>query len=316
MHTGDSSLVRRLASVFAPLDITFNRSLLSAFDGASGSSPMPLQLGFGGVSSFRRVNGELATATGLTQALAATQSFLLPAGAAFVSRFRHTTTRSWTRRIDDSQGLADGAQTVFPDLSLRWSWRPPAALASFVSSVGANAGFANSVASTFVPGDAFFLLSESRSSHVRTYPLNASITWGFARGLSTSAGYTLTTRTDSLPGSITDGRAEEMSVDIGRAFRIPRSWGYPTVGDIRTRLGYQQTRASTFISDYARVGSARLTDNGRSAVSLNADADLSESLLFTLQGSRVVTYDNNFNRRNTQFVLSTVLQVQFFGDAK
>jgi hypothetical protein len=38
--------------------------------------------------------------------------------------------------------------------------------------------------------------------------------------------------------------------------------------------------------------------------------------VFTLQGSRVVTYDNNFNRRNTQLVLSTVLQVQFFGDAK
>jgi hypothetical protein len=51
-------------------------------------------------------------------------------------------------------------------------------------------------------------------------------------------------------------------------------------------------------------------------VSLNADADLSETLVFTLQGSRVVTYDNNFNRRNNQFVLSTVLQVQFFGDAK
>ncbi|MEO6527657.1 MAG: cell surface protein SprA [Gemmatimonadaceae bacterium] len=316
MHSGDSSLVRRLAKVFAPFDITLNRSLLSAFDGASGGSPLPLQFGLGGVRSFRRANGELATATGLTQALAASQSLLLPGGAAFVSRFRHTTTRSWTRRIDDTEGLADGAQTVFPDVSLRWNWRPPAAIASYVTSVGANAGYANSVSSTFVPGDAFFALSESRSSHVRTYPLNASIAWGFAKGLTTSAGYTLTTRTDSLPGSIADGRAEDMSVDVGRAFRVPRSWGYTTAGDIRTRIGYQQTRASTYISDFARAGSSRLADNGRSAVSMNADADLSETLIFTLQGSRVVTYDNNFNRRNTQFVLSTVLQVQFFGDAK
>ena len=316
MYSADSTLIRRLAKVFAPFDITFNRSLLSAFDGASGGSPLPLQFGLGGVSAFRRVNGEFATATGLTQAFAASQSFLLPAGAAFVNRFRRTTTRSWTRRIDDTEGLADGAQTVFPDVSLRWNWRPPAALASFVTSVGANAGFANSVSSTFVPGDGFYTVSESRSSHVRTYPISASVAWGFAKGLTTSAGYTLTTRSDSLPGSIADGRAEDMSVDVGRPFRLPKSLGFTFEGDIRTRLGYQQTRASTFISDFARVGRSRLADNGRNAVSVNADADLSETLIFTLQGSRVITYDNNFNRRNTQFVLSTVLQVQFFGDAK
>ncbi|HEV7990385.1 MAG TPA: cell surface protein SprA [Gemmatimonadaceae bacterium] len=316
MYSGDSSLARRLAKVFAPFDITLNRSLLSAFDGAHGASPLALQLGFGGVDAFRRVNGELATATGLTQALAASQSFLLPGGAAFVNRYRRTTTRSWTRRIDDTQGMADGEQTVFPDVSLRWTWRPPASLAGLVTSVGANAGYANSISSTFIPGDAAFALSESRSSHVRTTPLNASVAWGFGRGLTTSAGWTRTTRTDSLPGSIADGKAEDMSVDVGRAFKIPRSWGYTDNGDIRARIGYQQTRASTFISDYARTGSSRLADNGRSAVSLNADADLSQTLVFTLQGSRVVTYDNNFNRRNTQLVVSTVLQVQFFGDAK
>jgi hypothetical protein len=185
-----------------------------------------------------------------------------------------------------------------------------------VRSLGANAGFANSVSSTFVPGDAFFTLSESRSSHVRTYPMNASVAWGFARGLTTSAGYTLTTRTDSLPGSIADGRAEDMSLDVGRPIRLPQRLGFSFDGDIRTRLGYQQTRSSTYISDFARTGSSRLADNGRSAVSVNADTDLSETVIFTLQGSRVVTYDNNFNRRNTQFVISTVVQVQFFGDAK
>jgi len=49
---------------------------------------------------------------------------------------------------------------------------------------------------------------------------------------------------------------------------------------------------------------------------LSADTDLSETVVFTLQGSRMATFHNNFNRRATQLVLSTVLQVQFFGDAK
>jgi hypothetical protein len=308
--------MRRLARVFAPLDVTLNRSLLSAFDGASGASPLPLQFGLGGVNAFRRVNGELATATGLTNALSASQSLLLPGGAALVNRYRRTTTRSWTRRVDDTQGMADGEQTVFPDVSLRWSWRPPSSIQPFITSLGANAGYANSLATTFVPGDFSLALAERRSARVRTYPLNASIAWGFGGRLTTSAGYSLTTRSDSLPGSVADGRAEEMSVDVGRAFRLPKSWSSAITSDIRTRVGYQQTRASTYIADAARLGSSRLSDNGRSAVSLNADTDLSETLLFTLQGSRVVTYDNNFNRRNTQLVLSTVLQVQFFGDAK
>jgi hypothetical protein len=316
LHTRDSSTARTWARIFAPFDLTVNRSLLSAFDGANGGSPASLQLGLGGVDAFRRVNGELSTATGLTQTLAATQSFLLPGGASLVSRYRRATTRSWTRRSDDTQGVADGAQTVFPDVSLRWSWQPPRAVRGVVSSLGANAGYASSAATSFIPAEAGLAFAESRSSHVRTYPLNASVAWGFARGLTTSAGYTLTTRTDSLPGSIADGRVEDLSVDVGRAFRIPKSWGVQMPGDIRTRIGYQQTRNSTFVSDFARIGTSRLADNGRSAVSLNADTDLSETLVFTLQGSRLVVYDNNFNRRQTQFVLSTVLQVQFFGDAK
>ena len=107
-----------------------------------------------------------------------------------------------------------------------------------------------------------------------------------------------------------------MSVDVGRSFKFPKSLGFTIDNDVRARLGWQQTRSSTYINDLARLGSSRLSDNGRSAFSLNADTDLSETVIFTLQGSRVITYDNNFNRRATQYVLSTVMQVQFFGDAK
>jgi hypothetical protein len=65
---------------------------------------------------------------------------------------------------------------------------------------------------------------------------------------------------------------------------------------------------------YADQGgqASRLVDNGRSAISLNATNRVSDGLDFTLQLSRVITYDNNLNRRLNQFVLSTVLQFQFF----
>jgi hypothetical protein len=316
IYSGDSSLARSLARIFAPFDINVNRSLLSAFDGANAGSPLGLQFGLGGVDAFRQANGQVAATTGVTQALSASQSFLFPGNIAFVNRYRRTTTRSWTRRFDDAQSVADGAQTVFPDVSLRWSWVPPRALQPFFRSLGANAGYARSLATSFLPGDEFGQRPELRGSRVRTIPLNTSVAWGFGRGLTTSAGYAVTRRTDSLPGSVAEGKAEEMSVDVGRAFKFPKSLGFTSESDIRARIGWQQTRSRTFINDLAQGGSSRLADNGRSAVSLNADTDLSETVIFTLQGSRVSTYDNNFNRRATQYVLSTVFQVQFFGEPK
>ncbi|MEO7999342.1 MAG: hypothetical protein ABI852_17965, partial [Gemmatimonadaceae bacterium] len=316
IYGADSSLARRLAKVFAPLDITVNRSLLSAFDGANTDAPTGLQFGLGGVDAFRQANGQLAATTGLTQALAVSQSFLFPGNIALVNRFRRTTTRSWTRRVENAQSVADGAQTVFPDVSFRWSWTPPAAVTPIVKSLGANAGYARSLATSFQPGDETGLRPELRGALVRTIPLNASVAWGFGRGLTTSAGYTSTTRTDSLPGSVAQGKSEETSIDVGRAFRIPKSLGFSIDNDVRARVGWQQTRSNTYITDLARFGSSRLSDNGRTSFSMNADTDLSDTVIFTLQGSRVVSFDNNFNRRTTQLVFSTVLQVQFFGDAK
>ena len=316
IYGADSSLARRLATVFAPLDITVNRSLLSAFDGASGRAPLGLQFGLGGVDAFRQANGQLAAATGLTEALAVSQSLLFPGNIALVNRFRRTTTRSWTRRVENAQSVADGAQTVFPDVSVRWNWTPPVALRPVVKSLGANAGYARSLATSFLAGDENGQRPELRGALVRTVPLNASVAWGFGRGLTTSAGYTSTIRTDSLPGSVAQGKSEETSIDVGRAFKFPKSLGFTIDNDVRARLGWQQTRSNTYVTDLTRLGSSRLADNGRTAFSLNADTDLSETVVFTMQGSRVVTFDNNFNRRTTQLVFSTVLQVQFFGDAK
>ena len=316
IYGADSSLARRLAKLFAPLDINVNRSLLTAFDGASTSAPLALQFGFGGVDAFRQANGQLAATTGLTHALSASQSFLFPGNVAFVNRYRRTTTRSWTRRVDDAQSVADGAQTVFPDVSVRWNWTPPALFLPIVKSLGANAGYARSLATSFLPGDVNGERPELRGSRVRTIPLNATVAWGFGRGLTTSAAYAVTSRTDSLPGSVADGTSEERSANVGKAFKFPKRLGFTIDNDVRARIGWQQTRTNTYVNDLARQGTSRLSDNGRSAVSLNADTDLSETVVFTLQGSRVKTYDNNFNRRATQLVFSTVFQVQFFGQPK
>jgi hypothetical protein len=42
---------------------------------------------------------------------------------------------------------------------------------------------------------------------------------------------------------------------------------------------------------------------------------VAENATFSVQASRVVTFDRNFNQRFTQTLLSAVLNIQFFGGA-
>ena len=94
-------------------------------------------------------------------------------------------------------------------------------------------------------------------------------------------------------------------------FRLPADWQLRS--NLRTRLAYQSTGASANVANaFASGQRSRLADNGRRAISLNADTDVSENVTFSLQSAHIVTFDNNLNRRFTQVVLSAVLQIAFF----
>ena len=85
---------------------------------------------------------------------------------------------------------------------------------------------------------------------------------------------------------------------------------------MRTQLSYQRSETRSYVSNLAAIGlRSRLTDNGRKAFTVSADTDLQENVTFSLQGSRVVTFDRNFNRRFTQTLIAAVLNIQFFGGA-
>jgi hypothetical protein len=78
-------------------------------------------------------------------------------------------------------------------------------------------------------------------------------------------------------------------------------------------VSYQQSSAQSWVQNRsAAAKQSRLADNGRQAINLNADADVAENLTFSLTGARIVTFDNNLNRRFSQIVFTAVLQVSFF----
>ncbi|HJP59339.1 MAG TPA: cell surface protein SprA, partial [Gemmatimonadaceae bacterium] len=138
LYTDSSSFMRGLLGGLQPLDLNFNRSVLSVYDGSAAGASLAYQFGLGGVGGFRRIGSELATSVGLVTQFSVNQALNLPLGATLATRYQRINTRNWTRRLIDAQEIVDGTQTVFPDVSLRWSGQPRG-LQRLISSLGANA---------------------------------------------------------------------------------------------------------------------------------------------------------------------------------
>lgn len=309
-YTRDSTRVRRLGSIFAPLDVSYTRSLLSSFDALPVEAPFALQLGLGGASAFRGVSGFDATTAGQTGTLAASDALLLPFGFSLGNRYRHTTTLNWIARPDSSLAHVDGTQTQFPDVSLRWGARP---IAMPIASFDASVGYTHSNAVVSLPNLLEDAPAEIRHSQVDVFPVAGTLTLAGSSGFNARAAYSVRHQTDSLPGSIARSRGNELSVDAGRAFRVPPSLGLGLKNDLRTRFGVQQSKNTTLVFDAGGTSSSRIQDNGRTAFNLTADASVQDDATLTLQGSYVITYDSNLNHKFAQTVFSLVYQLKLFG---
>ncbi len=310
LYTDSASFLRGLLSGFQPVDVNFNRSLLSVYDGSSTSAPLLYQFALGGVNTFRELSGELATSAGLVTQLSVNQSINLPGGASIASRYQRINTRNWTRRFDERQEVVDGTQVVFPDISLRWSGKP-AALSPIISSLGGNARMLET--RQFNGTEPLFgeELDDSRRLRVRSFPMSASVVFAGARPLSSTVGFSFSKRLDTKPGLRSNGNNSDFSIDLAKPWSLPPDWGARS--DLRTRVSYQESQGQNFVvNPFALTGESRLSDNGRRAVSMSADTDVAENLTSSFVLSRVESFDRNLNRRFTQTVLSAVMHLQFY----
>ena len=307
----DSSTRGRLERLMVPLDLGYSRALNSAFDGTPFTPGFGYQFGLGGQAGFLRDHGRLATNAGSSAQASLSGGLRLPFGLTFGARTQRVATRNWLRRADQSEAVIDGEQVTLPELSLRGTWRPRS-LENLITSVGANVGFAVTRQRYLVPAAILLAPADVRTGRVLRYPLGANVQFSERGALAMSFNMASTVRTDSLPGSVGDARARELNADATRSFKLPADWQMRS--DLRARLAFQQTTAAAFVqNDFAAGARSRLADNGRRAISLNADTEVAENLTFSLQSAQIVTFDNNLNRRFTQIVLSAVLQISFFG---
>jgi hypothetical protein len=331
LYLDSTSWMRRLLTAIQPIDINFNRSILSVFDQSPSGAPLAYQLAFGGVGTFRDIGGTPATSAGLVNQLSANHTILLPLGMSLANRYQLISGRNWTRRLDDSQAVTDGTQVVFPDLSLRWSMKPDR-LRRVISSIGGSARavqtrqlnarqpdrFDNSPA---LQGDDAITVdptfaTDRAETILRSFPASLSITFAGQRPLSANFGYAFSQRREKRPGLSAKSSDSDVNVEIAKPWAVPPDWKLKS--DIRTRLSYENTHGDNFVLNPLTLSrESRLTDNGRRAFSFSADTDVAENLSSSFVFSRVESFDKNLNRNFTQTVLSAVLHLQFYaGDLK
>ncbi len=302
-----------------PFDAMWYRTLDSNYDNTPLVPGGGYQFGFGGLDLFRGIDGLPATAAGRSRRTIVTGGLNLPLALAITSRAETGRTETWTRRVQDGfQALITNEQDVYPDVTLRWNWRPVRPLGVFAG-IGATAGYARNTQRTDVRNELGGFADRSRGRAERV-PVSASITWELFGPLTTSASLSRTTREDERPGALTSSESNDLSLALARTFRLPAHWNQRS--GLRTQLTWQRQGARSVVSNAPRstgdpptAFEAVLADNGREAINLNADTDLSETLTFSLAGTHVLTYDRNFNRRFAQTTFSAILQLRFFGAA-
>ncbi len=318
---GTGGVRGRLARLLGPLDLSWQQGLTSNFDNTSLRPGWGYQFGVGSLDEFRGGAARLATTAGRQRRATAAGSLNLPLALTLQSRVEQGTTDSWTRRpVDGFQAVIAGTQRVQPDVTLRWNWRPTR-LRRLITMVNVNGRYVVAEQETVVPNETGGVADRGRTV-ARSRPLSASVTWAVLGGLSTNGSVDRTRREDVRPGAVTTGDTRRLSLDVSRRFRLPARWN-PRTPLLRVALSYQADETQLAVQGVATpatagagsligAGGSVLTNNGRRAMNLNADTDLSELLTFSLTASQVVNFDRNYNRQVSTLIFSTVLQLRFF----
>jgi len=308
-----SSLIPQLKVLLGalqPLDVSLDRNVLTAYDGAASSAPLTYQLGFGDITQFRHIGSEMATSAGVNTQISISQTINLPFGATLTNHLQRVNLRNWTLRADNTEDVGDATQVVFPDVALRWNKRATDS-AALIRNFSMSARVAGTKQMLVSPGEFALADGENGETRIRSYPVSLSAVWAGSHPLTTSFGANVVQRLDNRPGVSGHGNTLDLNGDVSRAFTLPPQW-HPH-SDLRTRISFQNSHGQSYvINPLDIVGRSRLTDNGRRSATFTADTDVSDTMTSSFVISRVESFDRNLSREFTQTVLSAILHLQFY----
>ena len=144
------------------------------------------------------------------------------------------------------------------------------------------------------------------------YRISPSITWALGSGLTTAGGWSKTDRTEIKSGGVTRGQTTEISGNVGKAFKLPEKYQGRL---LRWSMGFAKSSSESYFESGETL--KRVQDLGRWGINMNADTDVAENMTFSMTLSRSSSFDNLYDRRFTQMVVTATLHLTFFaGDLR
>lgn len=314
---GDAGFRAALLNVLQPINVSYRRDINSVFDGAPFTPGLGYQFAIGGLDDFRFVDERAAAAAGLSDVFSLNTALRFPGDLALSSRSEIATSSNYARRLDETQSLVKGRRERFPDLLISWTYRPPTTpptrwlpriLHRTFTQFNLTGGVRDGLQSSFSPAETEDGEADRRVTRTRVIPISGILGVNARGTVITNFSYGIESAVDSVAGSVTETDRETIAIDMNRTFRLPDSWGARSL--LRARAGWQSVVQSSYVSVAGSPERSRLTDNGRTAFNFGLNTDVATNVSMELQIARIITYDNNYNRKTSQFILTAAFTLR------
>jgi hypothetical protein len=317
---GEQSLAGHIAGRFDGVNAIYSRNLSSSYDAAPFSPDAGYMFGLGGRDDFLENDGYRSTIATAGDQFSVDGGLRLTSDLTIASRTLFTHTDNFTRRLDNTLAVIQGRQRQIPDLRLQWrdslSWLKNIAFGDsldrtrpfrwmrVLSTVDVITGIAVIRNETFAPSEneSGTGAGDERITLTKNPFLQLSFNWNDNGALNTQFEYRKQQRVDSVPGSFTRSNTTDMGIQMSRSFRMPARWRMRS--RLRASFGWSKSRSTSYISVVNSDEPSRLADNGTDRWDVSAASDLVANLSFRLQASKSVSFDNNYNRKFSQFFLT------------
>jgi cell surface protein SprA len=316
---GEDSRLGDFAARFDEMRLNYGRNLSSSFDAAPFSPGVGYAFAFGGRDDFLVKRGFTSTIASAGEQVSLEGGVRLTDAFNVTSRSLFTNTNNYTRRLDNTLAVIQGQQRQIPDIRIIWrdslnwlkriAWGDtlnrtrPFGWLRVISSLDMTMTMTTIRNETFAPSETDEGAGDQRTTVTKVFPdANVNVNWNDNGTLNTQFNFSKSTRADSVPGSATRSKTTEVGLSLSRSFRMPARWRMRS--RLRATFNWSKARSTSYISTIGSAEPSRLADNGTDRFDLSAASDLLPSLGFRLQASHNVSFDNNYNRKFSQFFLT------------
>ena len=312
---GDSSHLLPWLDRMAPLDFSTRTDLRSQYYRTGFDPAFGYQLGLGGVSAFRSLDGHAAVSAAQIKQSRLASGLRLPLGLSVAVAYGTSAQQTWAIR-GTTQAEADQTTTTWPDVTGRWTWTPRQKfLQSFLSSVGATAGIrvvtseaVQPALATEVNGPEAGASVVSSRQETRSFPMTLSLAW--ASRISSNFSYSVSRSLVGQAGSVTQNDATASSADLTFSFRPPYEL-IPLKSDIRTALRYASSTTKGCITLVGSSECISILDSDRKQYNFSMDTDMPPNVAAGFSLGYIITDDAYLDRKFAQLVVTLSVSVTF-----